>query len=208
MRAADGDVQRVIGGVDRQHGAQVGPGSVELSEALEAGVDLGDDLGGAVRFRDAEDLAHLLDDRQQRDGLSERQTAALEPGRLLAGERQPAFELVDQARLADPGLAADERHLSTPPLGLVEQIGKGVQLALATDVWRQAVLGAVRWAARLAPLAVFWGGEEFPPQKCAPGRPKVPQRAQRTVRGAPQVSQKWYSAGFSAAQAAHCMSAS
>ena len=62
--------------VDRQEVPHIWNVAVELTHPSHPVLDLGDDLGLAVELLDAEVLAELVDQRQERNRLAERDAAA------------------------------------------------------------------------------------------------------------------------------------
>ena len=102
---------------------------VEPAHPAHAVLDLGDDLGLAVELLDPEVPPELVDDRQERDRLAERDAPPLEPGRSSPRLGQPPPELEEEPRLPDAGLARHEHDLAAPGLHLAEQLEQHVQLA-------------------------------------------------------------------------------
>src|SRR6202045_3422363 len=94
----------------------------EAAEPAHPVLDLRDDLGLTVELVDAEILAKLIHDGQEGAGLTERDAAALEPLRRLAGRREPALEFEQEARLPDACLAGDEHDLPPAFADSIEQL--------------------------------------------------------------------------------------
>ena len=68
-----------------------------FSHPAHAVLDLGDDLGLAVEFLDVKVQPQLLDERQEGDGLPERDRLSLQPRGLLVAIHHGATELEEQA---------------------------------------------------------------------------------------------------------------
>jgi hypothetical protein len=124
---------RRVAGVDRQGVADERNVGFEAADAPHAVFNLGDDLGLAVAFLDAEALTHLVDDREEGNALTEGDAAAFEPRGLLARRGQSLAQLIDQARLADTRLTRDEGHLTVTGFDLAEEVFKRGQFALAAN---------------------------------------------------------------------------
>src|SRR5205807_1670515 len=105
-----------------------------------------------VELLDAEVRAQLVDHRQKRDRLAERDAVPLEPRHRRARLDQRPPQLVEQARLADAGLAGEERDLAPSARDLLEEVAQRRQLAPATDERREPALGGDVEAGPAAPV--------------------------------------------------------
>ena len=75
------------------------------------------------------DAPELVHDRQDRNGLAERDALALKPGRVLTGLGQSPAKLEEQPRFPDAGLARHEHDLPPPRARLPEAFVEDVQFA-------------------------------------------------------------------------------
>ncbi len=113
---------------------------LESAQPAHPVLHLRDDLGLAVELVDTEVLTELVDDGQERAGLTERDAAALEPRRGLARRREPALELEQEPRLPDARFAGDEHDLPPALPGSSEQLHEGGDLSVSSNEGREAAL--------------------------------------------------------------------
>ena len=148
-----GRIERVPGGVgdrrvqEREHHPDLR--GQRIVERAEPGADLVEHLALVVAFLDLEVVAQQRDDREVRRRPAVGHGARLDDpprGRQLAVD-----ELVDEARLADPGLADDADDLPVTGAGALHRAVEHAELGLAPDEAREpADRGGLEPGARLA----------------------------------------------------------
>ena len=82
-------------------------------------------------------MSQHVDDGVKRHRPAERDRLGLDPRRGVA---EPLSQLLQEPRLADPGLADDHAHLPLPGARLLEAVGEQAELAVAADEARAAEL--------------------------------------------------------------------
>ena len=110
-----------------------------LAESLDARFQLADRGRLVVAILDRVEAADRVDDREEGGVHSERCAAAFRVEVRLRAE--PAPELEEQPRLADPGLAHQEHDAPAPAARARERLGELRELALAASQRREPRVG-------------------------------------------------------------------
>jgi hypothetical protein len=122
---------RGVAGIDRQQVADERNVRVDRTQVAHTLLDLGDDVRLGVELLDAEVSAQLVEDRQEGDGLAERDALPLEPCDAVAGIDDAPPQLQQQPGLADARLSGQEHDLPAALPHLGEAVEEGGQLTLA-----------------------------------------------------------------------------
>ena len=108
-----------------------------VSRVLLGRLDLRERAGLVVALVQRERVAEAVGDGMERGGARVRRAASLEPG--VRDVREPAPELVQQARLAEARLADEEHDLAAARRARLASASRSaVELALAADERREA----------------------------------------------------------------------